>query len=74
MYPDVASTFVIDKSSGLVRTADLTQDVGNIINRLNVLIKFESKLLGVPIGQHAETVVKRLFNTSETTDVDFNDL
>ena len=74
MYPDVASTFVIDKSSGLVRTADLTQDVGNIINRLNVLIKFESKLLGVPIGQHAEAVVKRLFNTSETTDVDFNDL
>lgn len=74
MYPDVASTFVIDKSSGLVRTADLTQDVGNIINRLNVLIKFESKLLGVPIGQHAETVVKRLFNTSEVTDIDFNDL
>ena len=74
MYPDVASTFVIDKSSGLVRTADLTQDVGNIINRLNVLIKFESKLLGVPIGQHAETVVKRLFNTSEITDIDFNDL
>ena len=74
MYPDVASTFVIDKSSGLVRTADLTQNVGNIINRLNVLIKFESKLLGVPIGQHAETVVKRLFNTSETTDLDFNDL
>ena len=74
MYPDVASTFVIDKSSGLVRTADLTQDVGNIINRLNVLIKFESKLLGVPIGQHAEAVVKRLFNTSEITDLDFNDL
>ena len=76
MYPDVASTFVIDKSSGLVRTADLTQDVGNILNRLNVLIKFESKLLGVPIGQHAEAVVKRLFNTSETDveAVDFNDL
>jgi hypothetical protein len=76
MYPDVASTFVIDKSSGLVRTANLTQDVGNIINRLNVLIKFESKLLGVPIGQHAEAVVNRLFNTTETDikDLDFNDL
>ena len=77
-FEDVQGRLLVDKNSGLIRTSDLTDSLGSIPARLNVLIKYESKLLGKNPGEHAEEVINSLFNASivnnDSDIIDFNDL
>ena len=66
-YPDVVSKLIVDKNSGLVRTSDLSDSLGSIPARLNVLIKYQSKLLGQTPGQAADEVINKLFKVKEMT-------
>ena len=64
-YPDVTSKLLVDKKTGRVRTTDLQDNLGNVVNRLNVLIQYESKLLGTNPGDTADKVINRLFKVKE---------
>ena len=66
-YPDVVSKLIVDKNSGLVRTSDLSDSLGSIPARLNVLIKYQSKLLGQTPGQAADEVINKLFKVKDMT-------
>ena len=65
---DIKTKLVVDKETGLVRSSDLTENLGSVTNRLNVLIKFESKLFNKNPGVHAEEVVNSIFNVESTDD------
>jgi len=66
-YPDIVSKLIVDKNTGAVRTSDLSDSLGSIPARLNVLIKYQSKLLGQKPGQAADEVINRLFKVKDIT-------
>ena len=66
-YPDIVSKLIVDKNTGAVRTSDLSDSLGSIPARLNVLIKYQSKLLGQTPGQAADEVINRLFKVKDMT-------
>lgn len=68
-YPDVVNKLMVDKNTGRVRTTDLQDSLGNVVNRLNVLIQYESKLLGTKPGETADAVINRLFKVKDIENV-----
>ncbi len=77
-FKDIQGKLLVNKKTGMIRSSDLNDSLGSIPSRLNVLIKFESKLFGKDPGEHAEEVINSLFNTSnEAIDsqiINFEDL
>jgi hypothetical protein len=68
-YPDVINKLMVNKNTGRVRTTDLQDSLGNVVNRLNVLIQYESKLLGKKPGETADEVINRLFKVKDIENV-----
>ena len=44
-FKDIQGKLLVNKKTGMVRSSDLNDSLGSIPSRLNVLIKFESKVI-----------------------------